>query len=99
MITPPPTPKSALTKPETSPIATRRNVSGLLEAELGIDLHRQRERLGREAIRERQQVLVRDPEADPVGHLEARLFPEHLDRTHEVVDACHEPQLIAQCRV
>ena len=52
--------------------AGRRPASGLLEPKLGAELDRDGERLLGDPVGEREQILVGDPEADPVGDLEAR---------------------------
>ena len=46
-----------------------------------------------------EQLLVRDPEADPVDDLEAGLLAQHLDVADQVVEARLEPQLVVERRV
>src|SRR6266481_4753213 len=70
--------------------------SGPLEAKLRAELDRAGEGLLVYPACELEDLLVLDPEPDPVGELEPRFLAQHLDGADQVVESVLEAQLVVE---
>ncbi len=97
---PPPTPRSALTKPETTPIATSlaKERQAFSSRRSGPSSTETASVSSAILSANGEQVRLGDPEADPVGDLEPAVLAELLHGADQVVHARLEAELVVERR-